>query len=142
LRGSIGQELLKVHVSYGMLVRKLLDKFNPAPRQSPGAPPAIKGLAHITGGGFIDNIPRVLPKNCDAVIRKGSWDALPIFELIQARGRVPEPEMYQVFNMGVGMTLIAAPDKAEAILKFTRAQGQRAWMIGEVTRGRGKARIE
>jgi len=76
------------------------------------------------------------------VIRKGSWDALPIFELIQARGRVPEPEMYQVFNMGIGMTLIAAPEKSEAILKFTRAQGQRAWVIGEVTQGRGKARIE
>jgi phosphoribosylformylglycinamidine cyclo-ligase len=142
LGGSIGQELLKVHVSYGMLIRKLLDKFNPVRGQSPGAAPVIKGLAHITGGGFVDNIPRVLPKNCDVVIRKGSWDVLPIFELIRLRGRVPEPEMYQVFNMGVGMTLIAAPEKAEAILKFTRAQGQKAWVIGEVTEGRGKARIE
>ncbi|MGA2660631.1 MAG: phosphoribosylformylglycinamidine cyclo-ligase [Verrucomicrobiota bacterium] len=127
LRNSIGAELLKVHVSYGMLIRKLLDKFNP---------PAI------TGGGFVDNIPRVLPRNCDVVIRKGSWDMLPIFELIRARGRVPEPELYQVFNMGIGMTLIVAPEKADAILKFTRAQGQRAWVIGEVTKGQGKARIQ
>jgi phosphoribosylformylglycinamidine cyclo-ligase len=67
---------------------------------------------------------------------------LPIFELIRARGRVPEPELYQVFNMGIGMTLIVAPEKADAILKFTRAQGQRAWVIGEVTKGQGKARIQ
>jgi phosphoribosylformylglycinamidine cyclo-ligase len=142
LRNSIGAELLKVHVSYGLLIRKLLDKFNPAARTSRGAAPAIKGLAHITGGGFVDNIPRVLPRNCDVVIRKGSWDALPIFELIRTRGRVPERELYQVFNMGIGMTLIVAPDEAEAILGFTRAQGQRAWLIGEVTRGHGKARVE
>jgi phosphoribosylformylglycinamidine cyclo-ligase len=142
LRNSIGAELLKVHVSYGMLIRKLLDKFNPPAPPPRGAPPAIRGLAHITGGGFVDNIPRVLPRNCDVVIRKGSWDMLPIFELIRARGRVPEPELYQVFNMGIGMTLIVAPEKADAILKFTRAQGQRAWVIGEVTKGQGKARIQ
>jgi len=142
LGGSIGDELLKVHVSYGPLIRELLDKFNPAARGSRKAAPAIKGLAHITGGGFVDNIPRVLPANCDVVIRKGSWDALPIFDIIQARGRVPEAEMYQVFNMGIGMTLIVAPEKSEAILKFARAQGQRAWAIGEATRGRGKVRIE
>jgi phosphoribosylformylglycinamidine cyclo-ligase len=142
LRNSIGAELLKVHVSYGMLIRKLLDKFNPPDPPPRGAPPAIKGLAHITGGGFVDNIPRVLPRNCDVVIRKGSWETLPIFELIRARGRVPEPELYQVFNMGIGMTLIVAPEKAEAILKFTRAQGQRAWVIGEVTKGHGQARIQ
>ena len=142
LRNSIGAELLKVHVSYGRLIRKLLDKFNPPAPRPRKAPPAIKGLAHITGGGFVDNIPRVLPRNCDVVIRKGSWETLPIFELIRARGRVPEPELYQVFNMGIGMTLIVAPEKAEAILKFTRAQGQRAWVIGEVTKGHGQARIQ
>ena len=142
LGGSIGAELLKVHVSYGMLIRKLLDKFNPPPRPPRSEAGAIKGLAHITGGGFVDNIPRVLPRNCDVVIRKGSWEMLPIFELIRARGRVPEAELYQVFNMGIGMTLMAAPEKAEAIVEFARAQGQRAWVIGEVTRGEGRARVE
>jgi phosphoribosylformylglycinamidine cyclo-ligase len=102
----------------------------------------IKGLAHITGGGFVDNIPRVLPANCDVVIRKGSWEVPPIFGLIRARGRVPEPEMYQVFNMGIGMTLIVAAEKAQAVLKFSRAQGQAAWLIGEVTAGRGRTRIQ
>src|SRR5262249_25160708 len=81
LDGTIGDELLKVHVSYGPLVQKLLSKFN-----RPGKPRALKGLAHITGGGFVDNIPRVLPKNCDVVIRKGSWEVLPIFQILQARG--------------------------------------------------------
>ena len=102
---------------------------------------AIKGLAHITGGGFIDNIPRVLPKNCDVLIRKGTWDMLPIFEIIRAQGRVPEPELYQVFNMGIGMTLIVSGDQADTILKFIRAQKQKAWLIGEVVKGRGEARV-
>src|SRR5689334_15434927 len=73
LRNSIGDELLKVHVSYGPLVQKLLKKFNSAKTN-------IKALAHITGGGFVDNIPRVLPKNCDVQIYKGSWEMLPIFQ--------------------------------------------------------------
>ena len=130
----IGAELLKVHRSYGPLVRKLLQKFNPS---APGARPAVKGLAHITGGGFIDNIPRVLPRKCDALVRKGSWDAPPIFELIRARGGVAEAELYQVFNMGIGMTIIVAADQAEAALRFVRAQQQRAWLIGEVVPGAG-----
>ena len=102
---------------------------------------AIKGIAHITGGGFIDNIPRVLPKNCDVLIRNGSWDVLPIFQLIQARGGVPESELYQVFNMGIGMTLLVSAQKAAAVLKFIEAQKQRAWLIGEVVKGTGLARM-
>ncbi|MDB6064999.1 MAG: phosphoribosylformylglycinamidine cyclo-ligase [Pedosphaera sp.] len=136
LNKNIGDELLSVHVSYGPLVQKLLKKFNPA-----GKPRAVKGLAHITGGGFVDNIPRVLPKNCDVLIRKGSWDTLPIFELIQARGGVPEEELYQVFNMGIGMTVVVSADKADSALKFIRAQKQAAWIIGEVVRGKGNARV-
>src|SRR6185503_20829509 len=100
-------ELLKVHVSYGPLVAKLLKQFN-----KKGAARALKGLAHITGGGFIDNLPRVLPKNCDVIVRKGTWDTLPIFRLLEAKGGVPEDELYQVFNMGIGMTAIVAPDRA------------------------------
>jgi phosphoribosylformylglycinamidine cyclo-ligase len=138
LRNTIGDELLKVHVSYGPLVQELLKKFNQgrAPRMG-----AIKGIAHITGGGFVDNIPRVLPKNCDVVIHKGSWDMLPIFELIRARGKVPEQELYQVFNMGIGMTLVVAAGKANDILRFIRSNRQKAWAIGEVTQGAGEARV-
>lgn len=134
LGNTVGDELLKVHVSYGPLVQALLKKFNSSTR-------FVKGLAHITGGGFVDNIPRVLPKNCDVVIRKGSWDMLPIFQMIQARGGVSEAELYQVFNMGIGMTVIVAAAKADAILKFIRARKQKAWIIGEVVKGKGVARV-
>jgi phosphoribosylformylglycinamidine cyclo-ligase len=130
LGNTIGDELLKVHVSYGPLVRKLLQKRA-----------GVRGLAHITGGGFVDNIPRVLPKKCDVVIHKGSWDVPPVFQLIAARGGVEEKELYQVFNMGIGMIVIVAGDKADAALRFIRAQKQAAWLIGGVARGIGKVRI-
>jgi phosphoribosylformylglycinamidine cyclo-ligase len=101
----------------------------------------IKALAHITGGGFVDNLPRVLPKNCDAVIRKGTWEVLPVFQILAERGRVPEPELYQVFNMGIGMAAIVGADRAAEILQFIRAQKHRAWLIGEVLPGAGEARV-
>jgi len=154
LRNTIGGELLKVHVSYGPLVQKLLRKFNVGQASRlPGKPsklssrdrrdacPIIKGLAHITGGGFVDNIPRVLPKGCDVIIRKGTWDMPPIFKLIQAKGGVPEAELYQVFNMGVGMVIIASADKADEALRCIRAQKQQAWLVGQVAKGRGIVRV-
>jgi phosphoribosylformylglycinamidine cyclo-ligase len=103
--------------------------------------PTIKAFAHITGGGFVDNIPRVLPKNLDAVIRKGSWDMLPIFKMIEAKSGVPDAELYQVFNMGIGMVSIVSADKADAVLKFIRAQKHQAWLIGEVMKGGGGTRV-
>lgn len=135
LAGSIGEELLKVHLSYGPLVQRLLRKFN---RAGFGG---IKGIAHITGGGFIDNIPRILPRKCEVVIRKGSWEVPPIFQVLVEKGGVPEAELYQVFNMGVGMTLIVASDKADAIQRFSASQGHRAWLIGEVVKGGGGTRV-
>lgn len=140
LKNTLGDELLKVHVSYGPLVQQLLKRFNQSAirnRQS-----AIKGIAHITGGGFIDNIPRVLPKNCDVIIRKGSWDMLPIFKIIEAKSRVPDAELYQVFNMGIGMVIIVANERAHDALKFIEAAGHKAWMIGEVVSGSGRSRVE
>ncbi len=137
LRGSIGQELLKVHVSYGPLTQKLLQKFNGAKKQDW----AVKGLAHITGGGFIDNIPRILPRTCDVVIRKGSWEVLPVFQIIQEQGNVSEHELYQVFNMGIGMVVVTSAAKAGEVLRFIKAQGQKAWVIGKVVRGSGRTRV-
>jgi phosphoribosylformylglycinamidine cyclo-ligase len=145
LGNTIGAELLKVHVSYGPLIQSLLKKFNGAsktPHSALRTPRFIKGIAHITGGGFVDNIPRVLPKNCDVIIRKGSWEMLPIFQIIAGRGGVPEAELYQVFNMGIGMTIIVAAEKAGEILKFIRARKQSAWLIGEVVKGKGEARVD
>lgn len=134
---TLGEALLAVHLSYGPLVQSLLRKFN-----RPGKPRLLKGLAHITGGGFIDNLPRVLPGKCDVVIRKGSWDMLPIFRLIEAHGGVPEEELYQVFNMGIGMTAIVEADQANAVLQAIRKAKFMAWHIGDVTRGRGVCRVE
>jgi phosphoribosylformylglycinamidine cyclo-ligase len=140
LKNTIGNELLKVHISYGSLVQKLISRFNQSAIHNPQSA-IVKAFAHITGGGFVDNIPRVLPKNCDVIIRKGSWDMLPIFQLIAERGGVPEAELYQVFNMGIGMVAIVSVDKAAAILKFIRAQKYEAWLIGEVVKGKGMARV-
>ncbi len=151
LRNTIGAELLKVHISYGPLIQMLLRKFNVgqvsrlSPKRASRATtkdirevcPAIKALAHITGGGFVDNIPRVLPKACDVLIRKGAWKMPPIFRLLQVKGGMPEAELYQVFNMGIGMVALVAADQAEAILRFIQAQKQPAWLIGQVATGRG-----
>jgi len=147
LSNTIGEELLKVHLSYGPLVQRLLKKFNPhsaGVSPVPGrrdARPTFKGIAHITGGGFVDNIPRVLPKNCDVIIRKRSWDMLPIFQIIQARSGVPEEELYQVFNMGIGLTIVADGAQADEVLQFIRSQKHAAWIIGEVAKGQGKVRL-
>jgi phosphoribosylformylglycinamidine cyclo-ligase len=153
LKGTVGEELLKEHISYGPLVQKLLKKFNfggvAATRQSAAkkslrqsADLPLRAFAHITGGGFVDNIPRVLPKSLDAVIKKGSWDMLPIFQIIEQKSGVPDEELYQVFNMGIGMVSIVAADKADAVLKFIRAQKHKAWIIGEVVKGKGEACVE
>ncbi len=133
LRNTIGRELLKVHISYSPLIQDLLRKFKP------GA--GIKGLAHITGGGFVDNIPRVLPKGCEVVIRKGTWEVLPIFKLIEAKGRVPEAELYQVFNMGIGMVILTAACQAAQVLRAVRSRRHQAWLIGQVVKGRGVVRV-
>ncbi|HXI70465.1 MAG TPA: phosphoribosylformylglycinamidine cyclo-ligase, partial [Verrucomicrobiae bacterium] len=127
---TLGAELLRVHVSYGPLVQKLLKKFN-------GKSDLVRAFAHITGGGFVDNIPRVLPKSLDVVIKKGSWDMLPVFKIIAEQSGVPDDELYQVFNMGIGMVSIVSADKANAVLKLIKAQKHKAWIIGEVVKGKG-----
>ncbi len=98
---SVADALLAVHRSYAPLLLPLL----------PGG--AVKAMAHITGGGFPDNLPRVLPAGVGAEIDAMAWEPLPIFRLIQSSGDVPDAEMYRTFNMGMGMLLIAAPDRAD-----------------------------
>ena len=133
--GNLGQALMKEHVSYGPVVQGLLKKFN-------GKSTVVKAFAHITGGGFVDNIPRVLPPTLDVVIKKGSWEMLPLFKIIETQSGVPEEELYQVFNMGIGMVSIVAAREAAAALKFIRSKKHDAWIIGEVVKGRGEARVE
>jgi phosphoribosylformylglycinamidine cyclo-ligase len=122
LKVSLGGELLRVHQNYQPLLAKM-------------PPGMIHGLAHITGGGLIDNLPRVLPRNCDAVIETQTWRVPAIFEFLQHHGKVDRLEMYQVFNMGIGMVAIVAEknDKAMSILKARR--------IGRIERGTGQARL-
>jgi phosphoribosylformylglycinamidine cyclo-ligase len=141
LKNTIGDELLKVHVSYGPLVQAMLKRFKAESGKRKAESP-VKAFAHITGGGFVDNIPRVLPESCDVVINKGSWDMLPIFRIIEEKSGVPDEELYQVFNMGIGMVTIVAAEKAEAVLKFIKSRAHQAWVIGEVVKGKGEARVE
>jgi phosphoribosylformylglycinamidine cyclo-ligase len=95
----------------------------------------VHGLAHITGGGLVDNIPRVIPDGLEVVLERSSWRREPVFEWLQAQGRVADQEMYRVFNCGIGMTVqVAANDAAKAIA-ILRDAGQQALVIGEVKRG-------
>ncbi len=134
----VGEELLKVHVSYGPLLRAL-SRQSPSARSGRGA---VKAVAHITGGGFIDNVPRTLPSNCDAWIRRGAWEVPPIFEVLQRGGRISDAEMCQVFNMGIGMTLVASESDSGRLLRQIRARGHTAWPIGEIVAGSGRCRVE
>jgi len=96
----------------------------------------IKGAAHITGGGITENLPRILPKGCEAVIHRTSWRVPEIFRRIQKEGQVDEEEMYRVFNMGIGMILIIAPSSIRAVMNQARRFGERAAIIGEIRRGK------
>ena len=98
----------------------------------------LKGMAHVTGGGLQGNVPRCLPQGTAARIRLDAWDVPPIFRLIQQRGRVEDAEMYRVFNMGVGMVLVTAPDAVAAV----RAAIPEAIVIGEVVPGDGDPTVE
>ena len=90
----------------------------------------IKGLVHITGGGFYDNIPRMIPQSCRAVINKGSWEIPPVFSVIQKTGDVEEKEMFRVFNMGIGMMIIVSEKECAEVLNRLEVLGEKAYQIG------------
>jgi len=92
-------------------------------------------MAHITGGGLTDNLPRILPKRTHAEIRVGAWEIPPIFHAIQAHGEVTTEEMFRVFNMGVGMVLVVDPSSAGEILGLLQDEGERAFPMGTVQKG-------
>lgn len=124
LSKSLGEELLRVHVNYQPLLASLPEG-------------AVKGMAHITGGGLVDNLPRVLPGRCDAVINTKSWKTPALFRILQENGGVDASEMYQVFNMGIGMALVVSPADAPKIAKLTRAKA-----IGRIVSGTGVVHLE
>ncbi len=98
----------------------------------------VHAMAHITGGGLVGNIPRVLPKTCDAVLHKKAWPRPPIFDFLQQTGPVEEQEMYRVFNMGIGFVLVVAPDFAHSIVEKLTRYGEQVFTIGTITSGSGK----
>jgi phosphoribosylformylglycinamidine cyclo-ligase len=125
LGGPVGDELLKVHASYLGTVTEIAGAVT------------IKGLAHVTGGGIVENLPRILPDNCDARIQRGTWPVPPIFSLLQTQGAVSDEEMYRVFNMGAGMLVVlSAADGARA----QKASGD-LHAIGSVVKGSGRVEI-
>ncbi|HEX8679205.1 MAG TPA: phosphoribosylformylglycinamidine cyclo-ligase [Chthoniobacterales bacterium] len=123
LEQPLGEELLRTHKNYQPALSKVgFENFH--------------GLAHITGGGLIDNLPRVLPKDCDAVIETKSWRVPTIFELLEEHGQVAREEMYQVFNMGIGMAAIVAARDAKEIARKLKAR-----VIGRIEAGSGVTRL-
>ena len=97
----------------------------------------VLALAHITGGGFFDNIPRVLPSSCGARIHMGSWPVPRVFRWIKESGHVQDKEMYRTFNMGIGMILVAPKERARKVILHLGKHKERAWVIGEIVKGKG-----
>ena len=120
---SLGEELLQVHRCYYPQLKPAL--------------PFIKGIAHITGGGFAGNIPRILPEGVAAHLKKHSWDVLPIFKLIQKTGNIDETEMYHVFNMGIGMTLVCSPQQVATIASIL----PQAKTVGKIIKRESEERV-
>ena len=120
---TLGDELLEPHRCYYHQLKPLL--------------PLIKGMAHITGGGLIDNVPRILPQGMTAKFNGRAWAIPPIFQLIQQRGNISQNEMYRVFNMGIGMVVICSPNDVDQLTKAL----PEAKVIGEVVKQEGKARV-
>jgi phosphoribosylformylglycinamidine cyclo-ligase len=121
---AVGKELLRVHKNYQPLLAKIPTGM-------------IKGLAHITGGGLIDNLPRILPANCDAVIETKKWRAPRIFQILQQNGNIDPHEMFQVFNMGIGMTAVVSEHDAPRATRMLEAK-----RIGQIVRGSGRVRLK
>ncbi|MDR2634651.1 MAG: phosphoribosylformylglycinamidine cyclo-ligase [Clostridiales bacterium] len=122
---TLGEELLTPTEIYVKPVLKLAESIK------------VKSVSHITGGGFFENIPRSLPKGLAAVIKKSDVKTPPIFKLLQSCGKVPERDMFNTYNMGVGMTVIVAPEDAAAAVASLNENGVAAYLLGEVARGKG-----
>lgn len=127
---TIGEELLRPHRCYAQSVLPLLEDI-----------PGAFGIAHITGGGLYDNIPRALPMDLQAVIERRSWTPPPIFELIQNSGEISDREMFRTFNMGIGLTIIVDKDVAATVVQRLRERGEHAEIIGELQRGTNDVQI-
>ena len=120
---SLAEALLEPTKIYVKPILSLIDKVD------------IHGIAHITGGGFYENIPRCLPPGLTAKIKMGSWPVLPIFDLIAKTGNIPQHDMYNTFNMGIGMTVVVAKKDADQVLSIMAEMGVKSYCLGEICRG-------
>lgn len=120
---KVGEALLTPTRIYVKPLLKLIDEVG------------INTVSHITGGGFVENVPRMLPDGLKAVIKRGTWDILPIFDLLQEKGSIPEMDMYNTFNMGIGMIVAVDADKADKAVKVLKEAGEKAYIIGELAEG-------
>ena len=116
----LGEALLTPTLIYVKSILNLIRDFS------------IKGIAHITGGGLLENLPRVLPQHCKAIIDRDSWEKPAIFEMLREGGNIPQDEMFRTFNYGIGMTLIVPPNEVEDIVGRLAGLGERAYLIGEI----------
>jgi phosphoribosylformylglycinamidine cyclo-ligase len=123
LKGKVGNELMKTHISYWPAVKRLV------------AGECVNAMAHITGGGITENLPRVLPRGVAAVVEMGSWPVLPIFEHLQQLGNVPQDEMLRTFNMGLGMLLVIPSAKFKKVQTLLDRAGQKAFTVGRIVKG-------
>lgn len=133
LKTTLGEELIKPTRIYVKPILKVLHKYKNGS--------VIKGMAHITGGGLLENVPRILPEGCSVRINKTGWDIPAIFEIIQDIGNINENEMFRVFNMGIGMVVIVSALNAKKILNDLRNAGESVVIIGEVTEGEKSVHI-
>jgi phosphoribosylformylglycinamidine cyclo-ligase len=122
---SAGEVLLRIHRSYLPAFRDLLGGG------------ALRGLAHITGGGLPGNLPRILPSGLGAVVDRGSWEVPNLFSVLARAGGVDLEEAFRVFNMGVGMVAVVAAEEADSVLQSLTGAGERAWVMGEIEEGSG-----
>lgn len=130
LKKPIGETLLAPHLNYLPVLKPLIDRK------------WIKGMAHITGGGLTENIPRILPVGCAAIIRVGSWPGLPIFGILQKMGRIDESEMLRTFNMGIGMAIVVSPRRAAKIQTYFKSRKQPIYVIGAIRSGKRRVIYE
>ena len=127
---TMGEELLEPTKIYVKLILNLARNY------------LIKGIAHITGAGIVGNLPRILPKGCQAIIDKGTWPRPPIFDFIQSGGRIAEEEMWNTFNMGIGMILVVPEKQAGDILIQIQASKEKAYRIGKIEKGSGAPQVK
>jgi len=123
LHAKAGEELMKSHRSYWPVVRKLIDGE------------LVHALAHITGGGITDNLPRVLPKGTAAIVESGSWPVLPVFNHLEKIGNVPHDDMMRTFNMGIGMVLVVPANKFKRVQSLIEKCGEKSYLIGRIVKG-------